>query len=945
MKLSPDGLDIPVSFLNRLQDDQIVFFCGAGVSMRSGLPDFRGLVKQVFTECGESFDGRRYDYDRMLEELENNYPNVREKVRRILAPDTSVSARRLENHRNILRLAAVGGDAGRVRLVTTNFDDRFLRAAKLAKSPIIPDDAPKLPMPEDSEWASLVHLHGRICEGGEEISPLILTSSDFGRAYLIQGWARRFVTQLLREWHVAFVGYGLNDPPMRYLMDAAAAIRRRNPDSFRESYAFAPCRAGREDEARMAWKKKGITTPILYRKGNGTGAHSLLWRTLGELADLKENPLRSRENIVLMDTGFMPDSDTAERVVWALTSPATAQTFAERKLFSDAADGEKLVNWLDAFKKAGLFRAENAAPVDARACPPHSPHGFPKLPSVASHLASWAARHTHQLALLHWMVSSGGLPHPEFISRLHYFVNKAHGIEPKEMPAQLVEMWNLYLQEQITSPPYRLLFGNLRSAWVKSEWVKTNMERHILAALRPRPRVVPEFPLWLSDNTEKFRVKVDIDCEMDHANNGAYFTRKHAKGSDFVTTHAEALAAHLEEAASLITRYDIDTFRLRCFRPEEDDHNDPPHWLFLTLLVRDAVLKMIERKEISRLRNLVVQWTASEHLLLRRLALFVVTETAKFPAEERLSIDEAAKMMTARPDILWTLESGRESCRFLRKAGAAITPSVRAELERVIREGPPRSQIRRDLSDEEVTKGIRRMVAIYLAKLELSGAQMLPESVQMLAVARETDPGKEFHNFMEYPFSKITTWQAGEPGMPEFPGMTDKQEKPKWAEWTVEQCVDHIQTAQWLNLNLFIAGYPDKAVKAFETLAMRKFWQHDKWLLFLRGFESGKDISDEHAVRLIQLLELMPEKLRCGLVRECAQLLQIISRTRPFSEMERVWHRAWECDSDPRPTILGDHTSQLDIAINNPHGQLAEIPLTRLNQESMINCWMCSLRF
>ena len=256
----PQGPNIPVSFLNRLQDDEIVFFCGAGVSMPSKLPDFKGLVQGLYSAFGMEFDERRDDYDRMLEELESNYSGVREKVRSILEPDEEVSRCQLENHQNLLRLAAVQDEdgVGRVRLVTTNFDNRFsLAADELTGLSVTLDDAPKLPMPEDGkEWASLVHLHGRIAADDRTLKSLVLTSSDFGRAYLIQGWARRFIAQLLREWHVVFVGYSINDPPMRYLMDAAAAIRQRNPKAFRDSYAFVPCETGREEEERTGWKKE-----------------------------------------------------------------------------------------------------------------------------------------------------------------------------------------------------------------------------------------------------------------------------------------------------------------------------------------------------------------------------------------------------------------------------------------------------------------------------------------------------------------------------------------------------------------------------------------------------------------------------------------------------------------------------------------------------------------
>ena len=59
----------------------------------------------------------------------------------------------------------------------------------------------------------------------------------------------------------------------------------------------------------------------------------------------------------------MPTGDIAERVIWALQSPASAKVFAKKKIFPNTADGEKIVRWLDAFKKNELFKADDAASV------------------------------------------------------------------------------------------------------------------------------------------------------------------------------------------------------------------------------------------------------------------------------------------------------------------------------------------------------------------------------------------------------------------------------------------------------------------------------------------------------------------------------------------------------------------------------------------------------
>ena len=120
-----------------------------------------------------------------------------------------------------------------LRLITTNFDDRFVEADLDEEV----DASPKLPVPKPHNWSSLVHLHGRIA-GNEDGSNLVLTAADFGRAYLTERWAARFVTELFREFTVVFVGYSVGDPVMSYMVDALAAERAKGA-RIETAYAFA----------------------------------------------------------------------------------------------------------------------------------------------------------------------------------------------------------------------------------------------------------------------------------------------------------------------------------------------------------------------------------------------------------------------------------------------------------------------------------------------------------------------------------------------------------------------------------------------------------------------------------------------------------------------------------------------------------------------------------
>jgi hypothetical protein len=101
---------------------------------------------------------------------------------------------------------------GGMRLVTTNFDNRFTKARPKFR---LTAEAPRLGWPRLGAWRHLTYLHGRINPLDPYGEDLVLSSGDFGRAYLTEGWASRFLVELFRNYTVLFVGYSLNDPVRR----------------------------------------------------------------------------------------------------------------------------------------------------------------------------------------------------------------------------------------------------------------------------------------------------------------------------------------------------------------------------------------------------------------------------------------------------------------------------------------------------------------------------------------------------------------------------------------------------------------------------------------------------------------------------------------------------------------------------------------------------------
>ena len=923
VRLFPGGPEFPAEFLDLIQSGQVVFFCGAGLSVGTGLPTFSGLVRELDKilnpDSNDRFDDGRTDYDRMLSELESRFvpKRMRKHVCRILSEPPKSGT--LENHQNILKLAATPG--GGFRLITTNFDDRF----SLANGKKIPsDDAPKLPVPESAGWSSLVHLHGRICEEGD-LNNLVLNASDFGRAYLSEGWARRFVVRLMRCWPVAFVGYGLNDPPMRYLMDAVYDPRT-SAEEFCQAFALVGCKAGEESKQRQEWEGKRVT-PILY---NNAEKHKVLGEILGNLVRLKDES-DYRANLAIQGVDKNPDDedgDNGRRVIWALRDPIAAVDFSEKKIFTNMKDEGRFIRWLDAIKTSGLFRVNSAMVAKATIDPLFSSTCVPLSP-VAEHLAYWVARHVHQPALLWWLASENMSLYPWFVKLLaHYVVNGARS--ENKMPASLVQKWQLFIQEKSAPPPSETLFPSWAMESKQSDWINSNLERHILSALRPQVRIVRERRFALSHEThEPFRADVTVDCNMERLNIMTEI-KEWIKRSNFIVQYAEVLSAHLEDAVSLAEDCGIGTsWEPYCFHPNEDHGSEHSYLGFLARLVRDAVLRMIEAEDVSRLKCLVSRWMSGKHVLLRRLALYSITEMVKLPNDKRLPADWGVKILMTPPDALWSSEFQSESLRFLRKAGADITPSMRAELESVIRKGPSRSVYRADLPAKEVADAMRHQIIVRLAKLKISLQQseekLSPESDHMLTNAHNAHPEEKFEDAME-PIFKISGFQA----MPIERGID-----LKWGEVASDECANRIQSGEWLNIGTLVSGHPDKAVDVFEALANREFWNCDKWAPFLIGFGGDKNISDGLAPRLIRMLEAMPDELARPCVRDYASLLQVISRTRPFSEIQAAWRKAWNFDLDARSILAnapGDDLSTMSI-INHAHGMLTIAALTRFGQE------------
>jgi hypothetical protein len=229
-----NGPDIPERLLQAHEEGRVVFFCGAGISYPAELPGFEGLVHLLYSGLGVTANAvqsaaiKAKQFDTAIGLLEDDVVGGRDKVRReisrILTPKTEKKGARA-THEALLTLGR--NRKGYTRLVTTNFDRLFEQVIDAKSLALSRFHAPLLPVPKN-RWDGLVYLHGLLeaTPGTNDLNRLVVSSGDFGLAYLTERWAARFVGELFRNYTVCFVGYSISDPVLRYMMDALAADRQ-----------------------------------------------------------------------------------------------------------------------------------------------------------------------------------------------------------------------------------------------------------------------------------------------------------------------------------------------------------------------------------------------------------------------------------------------------------------------------------------------------------------------------------------------------------------------------------------------------------------------------------------------------------------------------------------------------------------------------------------------
>lgn len=487
MRFHAEGPSIPDSLLNRCDSGRVVFLCGAGVSLPSGMPSFIGLTKYVI----EFFDPPKDS-----EIMKAFQPWIDDPTGPNMPLDQVFNLLHLEYGKNDVnalvtqRLTAIreAGDVGyqhslikRIssspngipQIVTTNFDllfevgnDTFFHVP-----PAFPDLA------FGSSIEGITYLHGRLAKVDAEQHSYVLSSADFGRAYLSEAWATNFIKNLLDRYTVVLVGYQAEDPPIKYLLQGL-----NHDGQYGRSRLFAFDK-GRPEDIEAKWRDRGVTA-IAYSD------HSELWKSMNTWADRSDDPRRWRDIIITKSQQDPKDLLPHERgqvahilrtvqgarlfsealptphPEWVCVMDASVRSAKENHVYGDHTEvfdsaiayglDDDLKDISEDERRQGVsndnllvWRSEDDNPHDYHRLGGRQAEGFEVTPKRLGHLITWFSKSIDNPVLAWWAIRQNGM-HPRLLQQVEWQMGRFEFLHKRAR-----HIWNLILESKRDSRNYQ----------------------------------------------------------------------------------------------------------------------------------------------------------------------------------------------------------------------------------------------------------------------------------------------------------------------------------------------------------------------------------------------------------------------------------------------------------------------------------------------------------
>ena len=812
VKFDKDCIDIPSEVLQARDDGKLAFFCGAGISIDTGLPGFGGFENLFTKVCQrENIYLTKYGYleecvaskkcmyeeggsdlkececakemDRKFADLEEHIgqEHMRKLVIRLLKK--GVRPDLLKTHKAILQLAQHNNQ---MHLVTTNFDNRFDKAAPKKHWDI--DIMPNFPDLFDPEgWNSLVYLHGKIRQGKDPKGEgLILTDYDYGRIYLAGGAASRFITKLVKEFNVLLIGYSAEDTMLRYLFNAL----KSKPGSkriYKKIWTFAPHADGEEQKISSQWKRKNVE-PILYNQQN---KHALLHETLDQWSQYVRDPLAFRTDKLDKDLQNEPTDETADRVLWAIEEPKTHKHVEQ--IIYDLERANIFIQWLDRLRPEYPQNDLQQLLSKLRLGTPHKTLRDlldilrPKLPKQGRDiwtlklpkdtLQYWISNNLHLPKLLMWLIGNDDLLDRALKLRIE------DEITPKKrqnIDKELLADWRrLILTSPVNLDPISIISS---IDLLKKRSIDVNEQQAVFMRLLDdlQPVVTSSDIPRLSSSRPRFEVacKTKIESNMysflkllrdlkEIEESLKNLFRPYTYPGNFEAINGLLLRAlQLSEdigVASSENRYDDSYYTLLSIADHYQNYSYyDRNYAYLICLTRDAASYVLKKDE-QRAYAILDSWLLLPYPVFQRLYLHACTEHKNI---EQNKLDNIADWLLTQ-DNLWQSGIKRELCCFFRKVAHRLPPTKLNDIYSRILQGPSQQLMNKwedmalqnqgmfgqDTNDDTIKRMLDREIKhdiwLRLAKVKENNRIKLPqkwaEKIKELKQEAKNKNWREFH--------------------------------------------------------------------------------------------------------------------------------------------------------------------------------------------------------
>lgn len=633
MKFIDDGVDIPENLIREVEEGRVVFFCGAGVSCSIGLCTFSGLVNEVYRRLHTSMDYleekayKQNNFDRILGLLEKRIPGTREKLRAEVFKILEIKDHKIgfDYHSALLKLSEDVN--GNIKLITTNFDRAFEIVKKRKGLKYTTYKAPALPL-VNSSWNGVVYIHGLMPSNLNnilELNNLVLTSGDFGKAYLLERWASNFIVKVFSNYSVCFIGYSVNDPLIRYALDAMNTENIFERKTYK-AWVFDKYEGDTEsklEESRQKkkyeWEKIGLN-PILYEVKNKID-HSILSKSIIKWAKITEEGFWGRKKIInscvcIDDNTLISDINTQKKLLWTLNKHDECI-----KYFSELKNNPSIIRlniFCTEMCKKDFEDIYNSIEQILEK------HQELKFADSSFYLFKWMLRHINDERLLLWIVKNGCRLHERCKTLLaqELFYNS------ESINNKMNKLWSLFLIDKLTYKSSLKDFDLLRFfEKIKKSGLTIYAINELKNILAPKIEIYEEHDNYEDKKENHLEFNLNINCnhaKTDFLQNFSTIKPYLAdmfEALDSLLNDALNLYSEIEETDSLNRKMCISLWRL----DDKKNYEYSPEYTIIIYLLKESILSLF-KKNVSLAKAKINQWLKSKFSVHYRLAIYIYSQ-------------------------------------------------------------------------------------------------------------------------------------------------------------------------------------------------------------------------------------------------------------------------------------------------------------------------------